>query len=142
MKNSFRRIKDGAVERRNVQYWIFPIRSRSSVLLTTLFVVLTLVVMSGATQQFDQGAVTAAQDAGGNPQLDLVIQLITESGDVWYMLGLGIIMILLRRTRRIGITLMIFLVVSTILAGYIKCGTDRERPQEHYDRDTDSCGDQ
>lgn len=116
-----------------MQGWIFPMRSRSSVLLAALFVMVTLAVMSGATDGFDKAAVAAARDAGGDPGWDLVVQLITESGDISYMLALGILLILIRRTRRVGITLMILLVISTILAGYIKCGVDRDRPEEQYD---------
>ena len=116
-----------------MQGWIFPMRSRSSILLAALFVMITLTVMSGATDGFDKAAVAAARDAGGDPGWDLVVQLITESGDISYMLVLGILLILIRRTRRIGITLMILLVISTILAGYIKCGVDRDRPEEQYD---------
>lgn len=116
-----------------MQGWIFPMRSRSSVLLAALFVMVTLAVMSGATDGFDKAAVAAARNAGGDPGWDLVVQLITESGDISYMLALGILLILIRRTRRVGITLMILLVISTILAGYIKCGVDRDRPEEQYD---------
>ena len=60
------------------------------------------------------------------------MQLITESGDSFYMLGFGILMLLLKKTRRIGITLMILIVLSTLLTGYIKCGVDRDRPDYDY----------
>lgn len=116
-----------------MQAWIFPIRSRTAVLLAALFVALTVTVMSGATAPFDEAAVAAAREAGGNPFLDVPVQVATETGDIWYMLGLGILLLVLRRTRRVGIALMIVLVVSTILAGYIKCGVERERPSEHYE---------
>jgi undecaprenyl-diphosphatase len=48
------------------------------------------------------------------------------------MLGFGIFMLLIKKTRRIGITLMILIVFSTILTGYIKCGVDRDRPDFEY----------
>jgi undecaprenyl-diphosphatase len=48
------------------------------------------------------------------------------------MLGFGIVLLLIKKTRRIGITLMILIVLSTILTGYIKCGVDRERPDYEY----------
>lgn len=108
-------------------------RSRPSVLLAALFVAFTLLVMSGGTTGFDQSAIQAAKGMGGNPTFDFLIQIVTETGDVIYMLILAILLLIIRRTRRIGITLMILLVISTILAGYIKCGVDRDRPQEIYD---------
>ena len=116
-----------------MQAWIFPIRSRTTVLLAALFAGLTLAVMSGITESLDEEAVDAAKASMGNPLLDVPVQVATETGDIWYMLGLGIVLMIIRRTRRVGITLMIVLVVSTILAGYIKCGVERERPGEPYD---------
>lgn len=116
-----------------MQSWIFPIRSRTAVLLAALFVGFTFIVMSGATSEFDEATVAAAKDAGRNSLLDGIMQVATETGDIWYVLGLGILLMIVRRTRRVGITLMIVLVISTILAGYIKCGVDRERPSEQYE---------
>ena len=116
-----------------MQYWIFPIRSRATVVLAAAFVLMTLTVMSGVLNGMDRAAAAAAQDISGNDVWDLTVQLITETGDIWYMLILGVLLIVIRRTRKVGITLMIFLVVSTILAGYIKCGVDRDRPEAMYD---------
>jgi undecaprenyl-diphosphatase len=61
------------------------------------------------------------------------MQIITESGDTIWMLGFGILMLLIKKTRRIGITLMILIVLSTLLTGYIKCGIDRDRPDFDYE---------
>lgn len=116
-----------------VQSWIFPMRSRPAVLLASLFGILTMAVFLGITDAYDEAAVTAAREMGGNPLLDVPVQVATETGDIWYMLGLGIILVVMRRTRRLGVTLMIVLVLSTILAAYVKCGMDRERPTDHYD---------
>ena len=69
----------------------------------------------------------------GNPTLDMIMQYITESGDVFNMLVFGILMLIIRKTRRIGITLMILIVISTLLTGYIKCGVDRDRPDFDYE---------
>lgn len=116
-----------------MQYWIFPIRSRTTVILAVAFVLMTLTVMSGVLSGMDKAATAAAQGIVGNDMWDLTVQLITESGDIWYTLILGVLLIVIRRTRKVGITLMIFLVVSTILAGYVKCGVDRDRPESVYD---------
>ncbi len=61
------------------------------------------------------------------------MQSITESGDTFYMLGFGVITLIIKKTRRIGITLMILIVLSTLLTGYIKCGVDRDRPDFQYE---------
>jgi undecaprenyl-diphosphatase len=69
----------------------------------------------------------------GNTSLDLIMQIITESGDTIWMLGFGILILLIKKTRRVGITLMILIVLSTLLTGYIKCGIDRDRPDFDYE---------
>ncbi|WP_428324563.1 phosphatase PAP2 family protein [Nitrosopumilus sp.] len=116
-----------------MQSWLFDIRSRSFVLLTILFLILTWLVYSGITESFDQSITLFFSENIGNPTLDIVMQYITESGDVFNMLIFGIVMLIIPKTRRIGITLMILIVLSTLLTGYIKCGIDRDRPDFDYE---------
>ena len=116
-----------------MQNWIFDIRSRAFVLLAVLFLVITATVYSGITESFDQGAVLYFYENTGNSTLDDIMQVITETGDAVTMLGFGIIILIVPKTRRIGITLMILIVISTLLTGYIKCGVDRDRPDFEYE---------
>lgn len=116
-----------------MQSWLFDIRSRSFVLLTILFLILTWLVYSEITESFDQSVTLFFSENVGNPTLDIVMQYITESGDVFNMLIFGIVMLIIPKTRRIGITLMILIVISTLLTGYIKCGIDRDRPDFDYE---------
>lgn len=116
-----------------MQNWIFDIRSRSFVLLTILFLILTAFVYFGITESFDHSVILFFSQHVGNPTLDLIMQYITESGEVFWMLGFGILMLIIPKTRRIGITLMILIVISTLLTGYIKCGVDRDRPGFDYE---------
>ncbi len=116
-----------------MQNWIFDIRSRSFVLLTILFLVLSAFVYYEVTESFDQNIISFFSQNVGNSTLDLIMQYITESGDVFNMMGFGIIMLIIPKTRRIGITLMILIVLSTLLTGYIKCGIDRDGPDFEYD---------
>jgi undecaprenyl-diphosphatase len=95
-------------------------------------IVLALVYFD-ITEGFDQSVVLFVSENVGNPVLDIVMQSITESGDTFYMLGFGVITLLIKKTRRIGITLMILIVLSTLLTGYIKCGVDRDRPDFLYE---------
>jgi len=116
-----------------LQNWIFDIRSRSFVLLTILFLVLSAFVYFGVTESFDQSIVLFFSQNVGNPTLDTIMQYVTESGEVLWMLAFGILMLIIPKTRRIGITLMILIVISTLLTGYIKCGIDRDRPDFEYE---------
>ena len=116
-----------------MQNWIFDIRSRSFVLLTTAFVFISLLVLFDVTESFDQFVISLIVENSGNYTLDIIMQLITESGDSFYMLGFGILMLIIKKTRRIGITLMILIVLSTLVTGYVKCGIDRDRPDFEYE---------
>ncbi len=116
-----------------MQNWIFDIRSRSFVLLTILFLILSAFVYFGVTESFDQSTILFFAQNVGNPTLDTIMQYVTESGEVLWMLAFGIFMLIIPKTRRIGITLMILIVISTLLTGYIKCGIDRDRPDFEYE---------
>jgi undecaprenyl-diphosphatase len=116
-----------------LQNWIFDIRSRSFVLLVVLFIIVSMLVYFQVTESFDQSIISFVANNVGNPSLDIAMQIITESGDSFYMLGFGILMLLIKKTRRVGITLMILIVLSTLLTGYIKCGIDRDRPDFDYE---------
>ncbi len=68
------------------------------------------------------------QKSAGNLYFDYTVWILTESGNVFVMLPFSILLLIIRKTRRIGMTLLILLVISTILTGYLKCGIDRDRP--------------
>ena len=116
-----------------MQKWLFDIRSRPFVLTIVAFVFVTLLVYWEVTQDFDESVSQYFQSIAGNTALDLVIQSITELGDVYYMLIFAIVLLIIKKTRRIGLALMILLVLSTLLTGYIKCGVDRDRPTLDYE---------
>ncbi|MBL7001755.1 MAG: phosphatase PAP2 family protein [Nitrosopumilus sp.] len=116
-----------------MQNWIFDIRSRSFVLLVILFLILTAFVYYDITETFDQSVVSFFSENTGNSTLDIIMQYVTESGDVFNMMAFGILILIIPKTRRIGITLMILIVLSTLLTGYIKCGIDRDGPDFRYE---------
>lgn len=115
-----------------MQKWIFDIRSRPFVLTIVGFVFVTLLVSLKITQDFDESVSQYFQSISGNVVLDLMMQSISEIGDVYYMLIFAIVLLILKKTRRIGLALMILLVLATLLTGYIKCGVDRDRPTLDY----------
>ncbi len=116
-----------------MQKFLFDIRSRPFVLTILAFVIVTILVSSGVTQDFDESVSQYFQSIAGNTAFDLVMQSITELGDVYYMLIFSIVLLIIKKTRRIGLALMILLVLSTLLTGYIKCGVDRDRPTLDYE---------
>ena len=111
-----------------MQTWLFDIRSRPFILTIFAFFLVTFLVYWEVTKQFDESVIIYFQSIAGTPGLDLLMESITEIGDVYYMLIFSIILLIIKKTRKIGLTLMILLVLSTLLTGYIKCGVDRDRP--------------
>lgn len=116
-----------------LQSWIFDLRSRPFVLSAVAFLFVTFLVYFEITAGLDRDVVLLAYESTGNPTVDFLMQSATESGDSFYMLGFGVLMLILKRTRRIGITLMILIVISTLVTGYVKCGVDRDRPSLEYE---------
>jgi undecaprenyl-diphosphatase len=116
-----------------LQKFLFDIRSRPFVLTILAFVFVTLLVSWEVTQDFDESVSQYFQSIAGNTTLDLVMQSVSELGDVYYMLIFAIVLLIIKKTRRIGLALMILLVLSTLLTGYIKCGVDRDRPNLDYE---------
>lgn len=118
---------------KRLQGWIFDIRSRQFLILLAVSLSVTLSVYGGLTAALD-GAVSVyiEENIAGRSAFDTVMQYVTETGDVFHMLVFAIIVILLRRTRRVGISLMILLVITTLVTGYVKCGVDRDRPDTDY----------
>lgn len=113
--------------------WIFEIRSRSFVFLAVSFLIVTLFVYGGTTASFDEYVQSVLYGSIGDPTFDGIMQYITETGDVFNMMIFGIIILLIPRTRRVGITLMILIVITTLLAGYVKCGVDRLGPEYEFE---------
>ena len=107
---------------------LFGIRSRPFFLLTSAFLICTLVAISQVTFESEKQFIESVQNASGNQIIDLGVWLITESGNVFVMLPFSVILLIIRKTRRVGLVLIILIVISTILTGYIKCGVDRDRP--------------
>ena len=64
-----------------MQSWIFDLRSRSFVLLTILFLILTALVYYEITESFDQNVILFFSQIVGDPTLDFIMQSITESGE-------------------------------------------------------------
>ncbi len=112
-----------------LQSLAFDIRSRSTVVIATSFVLWSLLVYYGKTEWFDIPTIAFFTDLERDGILDLFMRTLTEIGDIFYMLGFTIILIIIRPTRKLGIALLILLVLTTLITGYVKCGVDRERPE-------------
>ena len=111
-----------------LQNILFGIRSRPFFILLTIFIICSVIAISESTLQSEKEFMKNVQKSAGNSYFDYTVWILTESGNVFVMLPFSIILLIIRKTRRIGMTLLILLVISTILTGYMKCGIDRDRP--------------
>jgi len=65
-----------------MQQWAFDIRSRKFFLLMVIFIIVTTLVYAKITKPMDDAVVNYAQLIGGNPSLDITMQIITITGDL------------------------------------------------------------
>lgn len=100
--------------------WLFDVRSRPFFLLVLAFVIMSVLVHQKISSSFDRSIILYFQSIAGNPQVDLLMWGITEVGNVISILLLSIILAIIRKTRRIGITLLLCIVIGTLASGYFK----------------------
>jgi undecaprenyl-diphosphatase len=107
------------------------IRTRSMyfVILVAAFVVFSAIVASGITFEADDAASRYFKSVhGANPNIDMAMIVITSLGDVTTLFIVGIVLTIIRRTRKVGMIFLIALVVIVVLVMYIKPLIGREIP--------------
>ena len=103
-------------------------RSISFVVLVGVFVAFTILVMSGITFEADDAVSRYFKSLQGNESADTVIVILTTFGDVITLFIFGIIITIIRRTRKVGMVFLIALVVLVVLIMYLKPVIGRELP--------------
>lgn len=108
--------------------WMVRTRSVHFVALVAVFLAFTGIVASGLTLTVDDAVSRYFKSLQGNPSLDFVMVTITGSGDVTTLLVFGIIITIIRRTRKIGMVFLIALVALAVTIMYLKPLIGREIP--------------
>ena len=111
-----------------MQQWAFDIRSRTFFLLLVIFLIVIILVYTKITKPMDDAIENYAQSIGGNPPLDLVMQILTEIGSLFYMVIFSIGLFIKKHTRRLGLILILSVLAGTIASAYIKESVGQERP--------------
>jgi undecaprenyl-diphosphatase len=96
------------------------------------FIVLSLLVTVGATNNIDNLISNYFYHIGGNFTMDISMIIISSIGDLFSMLIIGIILTIIRRTRKIGLIFLISIVVLSISIMYLKPIIGRSSPLEQY----------
>ena len=112
---------------------IFEVRSRGFVLLVTGFLIITSLVYTQATEQFDESSIEYFQSISGNPSLDITMWIFTEIGGIIPIMIFCFVMFVWRKTRRMGLILLLAVLVGTVASGYLKdYAVERPRPDLEY----------
>ena len=112
---------------------IFEVRSRGFVLLVTAFLIITSLVYTQSTEQFDESSIAYFQSISGNPSLDITMWIFTEIGGIIPIMIFCFVMFVWRKTRRMGLVLLLAVLVGTVASGYLKdYAVERPRPDLEY----------
>lgn len=116
-----------------MQNWLFNIRSRTFLFLVLIFITTAILVNQKITYDFDRSVALYLQSIAGNRTFDFFMWGLTEIGNVTSILVLSSILAIIRKTRKIGITLLLCIVIGTIAAGYLKGYViDNPRPELEF----------
>jgi undecaprenyl-diphosphatase len=111
-----------------MQQWAIDIRSRRFFLLLLIFIIISVLVYTKITKPIDDAILNYFQSIGGNPFLDLTMQFLTEIGSIFYMIIFSMGLFIKKRTRRLGLILILSVLAGTIASAYLKESVGQERP--------------
>jgi len=101
--------------------------------LVIAFLIIATLVYSEATKQFDQSSIQYFQSISGNQSLDITMWAFSEIGGIIPIMIFCFIMFVRRKTRRIGLIMLLAVLVGTVASAYLKdYAVERERPDLEY----------
>ena len=116
-----------------MQKFYFEIRSRGFFLLVIAFLIITWLVYAEVTEQFDKSSILHFQSAAGNTSLDHSMWILTEIGGIIPIMIFCFVMFAWRKTRRMGLIMLLAILIGTVVAGYLKdYAVERPRPDLEY----------
>jgi undecaprenyl-diphosphatase len=108
--------------------WIVKIRSFEFMVLTVALVFLTVMVASGLSTNFDKLINMHVKGIQGNEKLYILMITVTSLGDLSTLVIIGIIITIIRRTRKMGLIFLISIVFIAISISYLKPVIGRQAP--------------
>lgn len=112
--------------------WMFRVRSLTFAAFVGAFLVFSGIVASGATAGMDDAVNSYAYSIQGNAGFDAVMIAITTTGDLATLFVFGIIITIIRRTRKAGMIFLITMVALAIAVMYLKPFAGRENPSYEF----------
>jgi len=90
-------------------------------------------VYAEVTEQFDKSSMLYFQSAAGNTSLDHLMWIFTEIGGIIPIMIFCFVMFVWRKTRRMGLIMLLAVLVGTVASGYLKdYVVERPRPDLEY----------
>ena len=112
---------------------IFEVRSRGFFLMVIAFLIITYLVHAQITEQFDESLILYFQSISGNTSLDISMWVFTEIGGIIPIMLFCFVMFVRRKTRRMGLIMLLAVLIGTVAAGYLKdYVVERPRPDLEY----------
>jgi undecaprenyl-diphosphatase len=97
------------------------------------FLIIAGLVYTEITEEFDRSSILHFQSAAGNAPLDLLMWVLTEIGGIIPIMIFCFVMFVWRKTRRMGLILLLAILIGTMVAGYLKdYAVERPRPDLEY----------
>ena len=116
-----------------MQKFIFQIRSRGFFLLVIAFLIIAGLVYGQVTEDFDRSVILHFQSTAGSAPLDLSMWILTEIGGIFSIMIFCFVLFVWRKTRRMGLIVLLAILIGTVLAGYLKdYVVERPRPDLDY----------
>ena len=116
-----------------MQKFIFEVRSIGFFFLVISFLIITALVYAEITEQFDTSVITYFQTISGNSVLDISMWAITEIGGIIPIMIFCFVMFVWRKTRRMGLIMLLAVLIGTVASGYFKDYiVERPRPDLEY----------
>ena len=109
------------------------LRTSKFLIVLISFIGLTFFVHGGITNNVDNLITKIFYNIGGlHNTIDVIVIIISSLGDLFVMLIVGLILTIIRRTRRIGLLVLISIVILSVSTMYIKPLVGRPAPLEQY----------
>ena len=116
-----------------MQKFIFQIRSRGFFLLVIAFLITAGLVYGQVTEDFDRSVILHFQSTAGSAPVDLSMWVLTEIGGIFPIMVFCFVLFVWRKTRRMGLIVLLAILIGTVLAGYLKdYVVERPRPDLEY----------
>lgn len=108
------------------------LRNNKFIAVILTFLTLIVFVHYDITNNFDKLISQAIYDIGGTYSIDIIIIIISSLGDLFVMVILAAILTIIRRTRKMGLLLLISIIILSVTTMYIKPLVGRISPIEQY----------